>query len=248
MTVQPQPVEGVFARAWELLTRNWIIIVPGIVIGVIIGILDWALLAPYRSYDPTQIGSAFSIMGGRLALAAITLVGYIATQAFTTGMAGAAWMRGTTTLADGSASFQEDAGRIVITGIGLIGLALAALVLAIPTLALSVLAFYLFTLYAMPAAIVGNRPGFSSIAESFAIARARFVQTLIIAAMIFVISLVLGVVTGLISFVPLIGPLIRAIVMQAVIAYATLVVVGEYLAVSGTSSPTVTPGSYERRL
>lgn len=248
MTVQPQPVEGVFARAWELLTRNWILIVPGIVIGVIVGVLDWALAAPIRGYDPTQIASAFSLMWSRLAIAAITLVGYIATQAFTTGMAGAAWLRGTATLADGAASFQEDAGRILTTGIGLIGLAVVALILLLPTLGLSLLAFYLFTLYAMPAAIVGKRPGFRSIVESFAIARARFVQTLIIAAMIFVISLVVGLIAGIFSFVPLIGPLVRAIVTQAVIAYATLVVVGEYLAVSGTSSPTVTPSSFERRL
>lgn len=248
MTVQPQPVEGVFARAWELLTRNWILIVPGIVIGVIVGVVDWALAAPGRGYDPTQLGSVFALAWSRLAIAAITLVGYIATQAFTTGMAGAAWMRGTATLADGSASFQDDAGRIVTTGIGLIGLAIVALILLLPTLGLSLLAFYLFTLYAMPAAIVGNRPGFSSIAESFAIARARFVPTLIIAAMIFLISIVVGLVAGVFSFVPLIGPLIRAVVTQAVIAYATLVVVGEYLAVSGTSSPTATAGSFERRL
>ena len=29
---QPQTVASVFSRAWELLTRNWIIIVPGLVI------------------------------------------------------------------------------------------------------------------------------------------------------------------------------------------------------------------------
>jgi hypothetical protein len=227
----PQPVENVFARAWDLLTRNWIIIVPGLVIGLIVGVLSW-VLTPHGAYDPNDpaaVGKALARASTGLILALVGVVAMIANQAYTVGMAGAAWERGVATIADGAASFREDAGRIVITAIGLIVLAVVAALLALPTLGLSLLAFYVFTLYAMPAAIVGNRPGFSSITESFAITRARFVPTLILAIMIFVISLVAGIVTAPLLFIPLLGPIIQACLVQAVVAYVVLVVVGEYL-------------------
>jgi hypothetical protein len=228
----PQPVENIFARAWDLLTRNWIIVVPGLVIGLVVGALSW-LLTPhgvgYDPNDPAVVGKALARASSGLILAIIGIAAMIANQAFTVGMAGAAWERGTATLADGAASFKEDAGRIVVTAIGLIVLAVVAALLALPTLGLSLLAFYVFTLYAMPAAIVGNRPGFSSIAESFAITRARFVPTLILAILIFAISLIAGLVTVPLLFIPLLGPIVQACLVQAVVAYVVLVVVGEYL-------------------
>ncbi|HTJ24600.1 MAG TPA: hypothetical protein VMA36_00410 [Candidatus Limnocylindria bacterium] len=227
----PQPVENVFARAWDLLTHNWIIIVPGLVIGLIVGAISW-FVAPHGAYDPNDpasLGRALARASSGLVLAVVAVVAAIANQAYTVGMAGAAWERGTATLADGAASFREDAGRIIMTMIGLIVLAVVAALLSIPTLGLALLAFYVFTLYAMPAAIVGNRPGFSSIAESFAIARARLVPTLILSILIFVISLVALIVTTPLAFIPLLGPIVQACLVQAVVAYVVLVVVGEYL-------------------
>lgn len=231
----PQPIESVFSRSWELMTRNWIIIVPGIVIGAILGVLR-VLLTPapvvYTTAAGTTVYNTSALGATFLSAALLTLVGllgFIATQAFTTGMAGAAWQRGTTTLADGFTAFQDDAGRIIITAIGLIVLALVAVVLSIPTIGLALLAYYLFTLYAFPAAIVGNRPGFTSITESFRITLARFVPTLILGIIIFVIGLVGAIIAGVLHFIPFLGPIVGAVIQQIVVAFATLVVVGEYL-------------------
>ncbi|MDQ6926942.1 MAG: hypothetical protein M3154_12005, partial [Candidatus Eremiobacteraeota bacterium] len=170
-------------------------------IGLIIGIIN-GLLTPhyYTSADyQNNPGLAMASVGGAfvrgILIAGIGVLGYIATTAYTVGMAGAAWARGTTTLADGSAAFQERSSNILITAIGLIGLGIVAAILALPTLTLSLLAFWVFTLYAMPAAVIGNQPGFSSIAQSFQIAAKRFVPTLIIAILIAVISFVLGLLT-----------------------------------------------------
>ncbi|MBV8298866.1 MAG: hypothetical protein JO083_04805 [Candidatus Eremiobacteraeota bacterium] len=247
----PQPVESVFTRAWELLSRNWIIIVPGIVIGAILGVLR-VVLAPPAMYTTDAAGTTVynagavgaTILSSAL-LSLIGLIAYIANQAFTTGMAGAAWQRGVTTLADGFAAFQEDAGRIIITAIGLILLAVVAVVLAIPTIGIALLAFYLFTLYAMPAAIVGNRPGFSSIAESFRITLARFVPTLILGIVIFVITLVATFIAAILHAIPFLGPIVGGILTQIVVAYATLVVVGEYLNLrnTGAIAPPSTPNT-----
>ncbi|HYZ17585.1 MAG TPA: hypothetical protein VE591_14335 [Candidatus Acidoferrum sp.] len=225
---QPQPVESIFSRAWMLLNRNWIIIVPGLLIGLVVGIVH-GLLTPVFSSD--QYGASVVLVSASSAIlrAAISLIGYIATLAYTTGMAGAAWERGFATFADGAMSFREDAGRIVITSIGLVILGAIAAILALPTFFLSLLAFYLFTLYAMPAAIVGNRPGFSSIAESFRIAGHRFTSTLVVAILLAVIYVIAWIIAGFFSFAPFLGPIVAACIIEAVVAYATLVVVGEYL-------------------
>jgi hypothetical protein len=250
-TQAPQSVEGVFSRAWELLTRNWIIIVPGIVIGAILGVLR-VLLTPvpviYTTSGGTTVYNTGALGATMLSAALLSLVGliaFIATQAFTTGMAGAAWARGTTTLADGFAAFQEDAGRILITGLGLIVLAVVALVLAIPTLGIAFLAFYLFTLYAFPSAIVGKASGFNSITESFRITIARFVPTLILGIIIFVISLVGTFIAGILHFIPFLGPIVGGIITQIVVAFATLVVVGEYLNLraAGVVTPPAPPAT-----
>jgi hypothetical protein len=224
-----QPVENVFVRAWGLLTRNWIIILPGVVVGIVVGLVK-ALLSP----TVYVVGNDYTVtrsvgVGGGLLIGLVALIGYIITVAYTTGMAGAAWTRGTTTLADGTAAFARDSGRIVLVGIGLLVLACVATVIAIPTFGLSLLAFYLFTLYALPSAIVGDRPAMDAITESFRLTIARFVPTLIIAIVIAVLSVIGGAIGLAFRFTPLIGPIVSAVITQAVIAYATLVIVGEYL-------------------
>jgi hypothetical protein len=234
MTQSPS-VESVFSRAWELLSRNWIIIVPGIVIGLIVGIIN-GLLAPhaystadYQNNPSLAMATAGSIFIRAILVAGVGVLGYIATTAYTVGMAGAAWARGTTTLADGSAAFQERSSNIVMTAIGLILLGIVAAILAIPTITLSLLAFWIFTLYSMPAAVIGNQPGFSSIGQSFQIATKRFVPTLIIAILIAVISFILGLITVPLHFIPFLGPIVSSVITQIVIAFAMLVIVGEYL-------------------
>jgi hypothetical protein len=246
---QPPSVENVFSRAWELLSRNWIIIVPGIVIGLIVGIIN-GLLTPHTptsaeiQNDPALAMASLGNLFIRGALAAcVGILGYIATTAYTVGMAGAAWTRGTTTLADGSAALSERSSNILMTAIGLILLGILAAFLAIPTLTISLLAFWIFTLYSMPSAVIGNNAGFSSIGESFRIATKRFVPTLIIAILIAVISFVLGLLTLPLHFIPFLGPIVSAIVTQIVIAFAMLVIVGEYLSLRSAAA-VVPPSAY----
>ena len=62
------------------------------------------------------------------------------------------------------------------------------------------------------------------------IAYHRPVTTLILVAAIVAIVGIMGLVAELLSATPLVGPLVSTVVVQAVIAYVTLVVVGEYVA------------------
>jgi len=227
--MQIPSVENVFARAWNLLTRNWVIVVPGVVVGLAVGIVSgvFSMTQPDTYGEPT--GTAMEFAYG--------FAGFVSTQCYTAGMAGAAWHRGTTTLGDGSRAVHDDAGNVFVAGIGILLCGIVAVLLAPITLFLSIFAFYLFTLYTIAAAVVGNRRGFDALRESFAIARARFGTTLIVGVLLGLLQLVGRVAAHVFGYTPLLGPVVAAIVAQIVVAYATLVVVGEYLVLRGAPAP-----------
>jgi len=239
--VQTQSVENIFARSWQLLTRNWIIIVPGIIVGIIVGVVNDLLVPPQTYADPTTTGGVVS-QGiahtvGSITAGAVGIAGFVITQCYTVGMAGAAWARGRTSLGDGAAALRDDAGNVLVTGIGLFVLGLIAVLLAIPTLGISLVVYYLFMLYAMPSAVVGNHGGFSAIGESVAITRAKFGTTLIIGIVLGVIAALAGVVALVFAFAPLLGPVVSAVISETVVAFSSLVVVGEYLNLRGAPPP-----------
>lgn len=229
-------VESVFGRSWQLLSSNWVIIVPGVVIGIVVALLNGIVDPPIDPLNPgPTVVNGFARLGVGLAALALAIAQYT----YTTGMAGAAWIRGKTTLADGTRAFERDAGNMFVAMIGLFVAGGIALLLMLPTIGLSFLALFFFFIYTFPAAVVGERPGFAAMADSCRMALARPIPTLIMAALIVVISIGVSFVLSLLSLAPLIGPLVSAIVLQALGAYVTLVVVGEYLALRGAATPPV---------
>lgn len=231
MQTPPQNVESTFSRSWELLTKNWIIIVPGLVIGLIVGVIDY-LISPYTSsaYGVTWWASSSTA----ILLSLVNLAGFILAQCYTTGMAGAAWERGRTALSDGTRAFERDAGNVFVALIGLVIALVVAAVLAFPTIGISVLLYFYFFIYTYAAAIIGERPGFAAMGDSFRIASRRVAPTLIVTVMYAVILIIGWVIGTVLHFIPFVGPIISAIVIQLVFAYVTLVVVGEYLALRDT--------------
>jgi hypothetical protein len=246
--VQVPTVENVFARAWDLLTKNWTIIVPGIVVGLIVGIVSglYTLWQPDTYGQPSGAAISFAYGFGAfvagVTLLIVAVAGNIITQCYTVGMAGAAWQTGTTTLADGTRAVNEDAGNVLVAAIYLFLFGVLAVILAPFTLFLSIFAFYLFTLYTIAAAVVGNRRGMDALRESYAIARARFGTTLIIGILLGLLQLVGKLIAHIFAFAPLLGPIIAAIIAQVVVSYAVLVIVGEYLVLRpGVTAPAPPP-------
>ncbi|HEY5339715.1 MAG TPA: hypothetical protein VIK27_01700 [Candidatus Aquilonibacter sp.] len=233
--MQVPTVENVFARAWDLLTRNWTIVVPGIVVGLVVGIISglFSMTQPDTYGQPSGAAMSFAFGFGSfvagLVLAVVAVAGFIVTQCYTVGMAGAAWRSGTTTLSDGARAVNEDAGNVLLAAVYMFLVGIVAVILAPFTLFLSIFAFYLFTLYTIAAAVVGNRRGMDALRESFAIARARFGTTLIIGILLGLLQLVGKLIAHVFSYAPLLGPIVAAIIAQVVVAYAVLVIVGEYL-------------------
>lgn len=238
MQAPPAPtVENLFARSWDLLSKNPVILAPGIVVGILVGIVQFMVTPAIDYNDPsTALGAAGRAVTAGLIMACVGVLAYLVTQTYTVGMAGKAWERGTTTLADGSAAFHEDAGRLLGA---LLVLFVIGAVLAVFTLGIGWIVFLFFAIYTVPAVILGNMGATTALQQSFSIATKRFVPTLIIVAMLFVIGLVAGIIALALHVVPLLGPIVAAILTQAIVAYSTLVIVGEYLAVR--SAPDIAP-------
>jgi TRAP-type uncharacterized transport system fused permease subunit len=125
--VQSQPVGHIFSRSWHLLTNNWVLLVPGLLIGVASGILSW-LLVP--ADNPETVPGIVRQLGLQLLSGIIVLVAQIATTAYTTGMAGVAWAREKTSLADGLDAFARDGVNVFVAMIGLGIVGVVAIVLA----------------------------------------------------------------------------------------------------------------------
>lgn len=226
------PATGIFARARQLLTRNWIIVLPAVVIGFVTNFAVQALagasdvsLSDLNGSGPAMFAAYLTSM----IIAAIQILGSVLSIAITTGMAGAAWTKGTATLGDGFAAFAKHPWSATGAILLLIVLGFVAGALIIPTFFISVIAFAVFFIYTMAAVLVGAKSPVDAIVESCTIAAANLRTTLLVVFLIFAVAVVAGFVAHLSSAVPLAGPVLEAVLTYTAVAYGTLVVVGEYL-------------------
>jgi hypothetical protein len=225
----------IFGRAWVLLARNWIIILPSLIVGVISAVAAYVLSASgasswsfFGDLNAEGVG-AFWLFFATIVAIGVRILGALVAIAFTTGMAGAAWESGRASLADGVAALRRDGVQafFALALLFLIGLAAAALV--VPTFGISVLAYMIFMLYTMPAVIVGDRPAVDAILESIRTAWSHFGVTFAVVVLIIVLAVAGGLIGSAAGHVPVLGELVSWVIMEAVVAYATLVIVGEYL-------------------
>lgn len=210
---------GVFGRAWVLLTRNLGIVVPGLVVGALAAVVEAAFAS-----------SSFALAAnyGWLVTDVTQILAAIVTISYTTGMADAAWRTGRARYSDGTHAFAREGSHVLVAMVVLFALGLVAAVAAPFTLAISIVVYAFLSLYAMPAAVVGERDGIAACADSARLAVRAPLPTLLTALGIVVVAAVMGVVASELAEVPFLGPLISDIVVQSVVAYAVLVVVGEY--------------------
>jgi hypothetical protein len=224
-------IRSVLARSWQLLRANWTIVIPGLVIGVAAGILTELVSAAQAGLDESPVlASIPAAVASMLTVGVVAIVATLLSIAYTTGMANAAWQHGTATFADGWHAFTHDGRSIFVAMIGLAVLGVLAAALAPYTAFLSFVAYAFFCIYTMPAAVVGGRRGLEAIRESARIAYVRAMPTLVMVVAIVAIAAAMAVVGELAAVAPFVGPVLAAVMLQAVVAYVTLVVVGEYVA------------------
>lgn len=228
-------VGATFGRAWNVLRRNWIIVVPAIVVGIAgaaaakvlsdAGVLSWSFFGDMNAQGP----GAFWLFLETIVAIGLRMVATVVAIAFTTGMAAAAWTSGTARFADGAAAFRRNGMQAFFALVLLTVLGLVAAALAVPTFAISVLAYLIFLLYAMPGVLVGNRGATDAVIESIALAWRSFAVTLAVVLLIIALAIAGGIAGNLLARLPFVGDALGWIVMEAVVAYAAVVVVGEYL-------------------
>jgi hypothetical protein len=253
MTQSVRDLENTFARAFVLLVRNWTIVVPGIVLGAIGFGLGFAILAiagasaiggvSGNDAPATVPEELMSILTAVVAVI-LALVTLICEMAYVTGMAGAAWESGEAYLRDGYRAFEGRGTQILIAILLLSAAGFIAALLAPMTLLLSAAAYAIFSIYTMSAVIIGNRTAFEAIAESCRLAWKNILPTLAVVALVVLVALAGGWIGGTLGrLVPVVSGLLEAFVQQIVVAYATLVIVGEYLKLRGPApSPEAEPG------
>ena len=234
--MQPKPgVGGTLLRAWTLLSANWIIVLPSIVVGVVSagiatalaqnGFLSWAFFGNMDVQGPT----GFWMFFGTIVAMVLRIVAAVAAIAFTAGMAAAAWRSGVARFSDGADTFRRNGLQAFFALLLLTLLGVIAAALIVPTFGISVLAYMTFLLYAMPGVLVGNRGATEAIVESIGLAWRSFGVTFVVVLLIIALAVGGGWLGDLLSRLPLAGEVLSWVVMEAVVAYATMVVVGEYL-------------------
>ncbi len=226
--------ENTFIRAWELLVANWIIVLPGIVLGVASGFCS-LVLGTIVSGDLAMPGSGsdVSYVSHIVYAVAMVVIGVLASlvqMAFVTGMAGAAWQRGNASLADGWNALTHRIVQLFLATALLFLIGDCAAVLAPVTFLVTLLVYATFLIYTMASVIVGKREALAAIVESCRLALSNIVPTLGIVVLIAVIAFAGGSIGSLIARVtPFGGSLVAGVLQQAIVAYASLVVMGEYL-------------------
>ena len=231
-------MKDVFGRAFVLLRSNWIIVVPSLAVGIVSAVAAYALAASgalswgfFGDMD-AQGPQAFWMFAQTIVALGLRILGTLVAIAFTTGMAGAAWETGRTSLADGLDAFRRRGAQAAAALALLFVVGLGAAALVVPTFGISVLLYMVFILYTMPAVIVGGRDAIEGIVESIRTAAHNFGLTLAVVVLIVLLAAAGGLAGDAAGRIPLLGELVGWLVMEAVVAYATLVVVGEYLKLS----------------
>jgi hypothetical protein len=224
----------IFGRAWTLLVRNPILVVPGIVLAIVGSAIDAAgsqMLARYAltttgTPDTVEAMQAFAAVAIFVVSAAVSLVQMMAV----TGMAGGAWEHGRTSLRDAWDAFAHRLPAATLAGALLLILGFCAAGLSPATFMVPILLYVLLFIYTMAAVVIGGRSPVRALIESCRLALANAGTTFAVVGLILVMALLgagLGAVVG--RWSPLAGWLVAGLLQQVIVAYATLVVAGEYI-------------------
>ncbi|MBV9269864.1 MAG: hypothetical protein JO165_02140, partial [Candidatus Eremiobacteraeota bacterium] len=148
--------------------RNWIIILPSVIIGLAVNFLTQILEGP----EPGSLGdvgggaATYAFYMTTIVVAVMQILGSVLSIAFTTGMAHAAWSEGKAGISDGIACFARHPWSAIGAMILLMLIGFVAAALIVPTFFISFVAYVVFFIYTMAAVFVGDRSPTDAIVES----------------------------------------------------------------------------------
>lgn len=222
-------------QSWHVLRRSPSIVVPAMILGVICGGIAQVLAARglsslgfFGNLDAQGDGAFFAFLWTIVGLAWY-LLSTILMIAVTTGMAHAAWTRGSGSLADALAPMRRSSARFFELLAILVCLDAVAATLVIPTFALSIPAFLAFFVYAIPGTLLDDRSGVDALVRSMAMTWGKFGVTFGVVIMLLLIALGGALISVLAGALPLGLKLAGWMLLGGATAFATLVLTGAYL-------------------
>ena len=224
----------IFTHAWKLLARNPIIVLPGVVLAIFGSLIDAIGSGILARSEATVTGTAATIAATQLftsiAIFVVSAAVSLVQMMVVTGMAGGAWAHGSTSLRDGWSALAHRLPSAALAGALLLVLGFCAAVLSPATFMLPIVLYALLFIYTMAAVVIGGHSPIQAIIESARLALANAGPTFVVVGMIFVIALAAGGLGGLVGRWSAVGGwLVAGLLQQVIVAYATLVVAGEYL-------------------
>lgn len=236
MTQSARDLENTFLRSWQLLLANLIIVVPPFVLGLLGGALVFVVsitilgsLVLTGAATPADV-DAVSATISSVTTIVIGIFIAIVQLAYVTGMAGGAWRSGRTGLGDGWCAFRNRGLQVFFAAVLLFVAGFCAAVLAKATLYVTLVAYMVLLIYTMASVILGGRNATEGIVESCRLALGNMLPTLAVIALIIGISIAGGWIGNQFgSLSALAGEIITGVFQQMTVAYAALVVTGEYL-------------------
>lgn len=224
----------IFSHAWVLLVRNPILFVPGIVLAIAATAIDAIGSATLSRYALTTTGTPDTIEAmqvvAALAIFVVSAAVSLVQMMAVTAMAGGAWEHGHASLRDAWEAFAHRLPAAALAGAMLLVLGFCAAALSPATFMVPILLYVLLFIYTMAAVVIGGHPPFAALIESCRLALANAGTTVVVVGLILVMALLAAGLGGMLGrWSPLAGWLVAGLLQQVIVAYATLVVAGEYL-------------------
>lgn len=224
----------IFTHAFALLTRNPIIIVPGIVLAVLGSLVDAFGSTMLSGVAVTSIGSPDALAAMQvvtaLAIFVVSAALSLVQMMVVTGMAGGAWAHGSTSLRDGWDALAHRLPAAAVAGVLLLAVGFCAAALSPVTFMVPLVLYALLFIYTMAAVVIGGHPPIQALIESARLALRNVAPTLMVVGLVLVMALGGAGLGGLIGrSSPFGGWLVAGLLQQVIVAYATLVIAGEYL-------------------
>jgi hypothetical protein len=234
MTQTARELENTFANAWMLMLRNPLIVAACIVTGVIAAAAEYLTDGAMSSLIISGNGSRDALeaisLTTEIVLFVVTLAVSLIQMAFVTGMAGAAWRGRRAGLNDGWSALVRRFGPLAGAVALLLVIGICAAVLAPITFAVTLIVYAVFFIYSIAAVVIGERAPVAGIVESASLALANILPTAGVVAVVAIIAIAAGLLGHVVgNFNEDAGWLVAGLLQQITVAYATLVVVGEYL-------------------
>jgi len=233
---------AMLARAFALLLRNPILLVPGIVLaafGVLVEALGSAFMTNFALATNGSADVIYALQTfGALAIFVVSAAVSLVQMMMVTAMAGAAWEHARTSLRVGWDALRHRFVPSALAAAMLLLLGICAAALSPATFMVPIILYVLLFIYTMAEVVIGEQPPIRSLVASCRLAMANPGPTLVVVGLILVISLGGAGLGALIAQASqLAGWLVAGLLQQVIIAYATLAITGEYLQLASAAPP-----------